>query len=191
MSTNQVDGKTKRTMADRQRYRRLREKFKHRPSQEELLATGDYEGPAPLGVFLEMRLAAAGLRRARLAASLSLAQVAERSGIDKAALSRLERGLQPNPTVDTLCRYAAALGKRLAWQLVDDPDVPRPLQTGTGSGSIPCSDEPAPLEESRRRLDTLMRLIGSAGLELNDLMKQLDNRRLHGARGTAKGKTSK
>src|SRR5437016_1295909 len=28
---------------------------------------------------------------------------------------------QPNPTVETLCRYAAALGKRLVWQLADQP----------------------------------------------------------------------
>lgn len=45
--------------------------------------------------------------------------MAERSGIDKAALSRLENGVHGNPTVDTLMRYAAAVGKKLAWTLQD------------------------------------------------------------------------
>src|SRR5438128_725383 len=111
MNRERVVGKRKPTAAEQERHRRIREKYQHRPSQQELLASGDYEGPAPLGVFLEMRLAVAELRKARISAGLSLTQAAERSGIDKAALSRLERGLQPNPTVETLCRYAAALGK--------------------------------------------------------------------------------
>jgi DNA-binding XRE family transcriptional regulator len=124
MSTQQMRGRVKQSALDRERHRRLRQKFQHRPSQEELRASGDYEGPAPLGVFLEMRLAVAALRQARTAAGLSLTQAARRSGIDKAALSRLERGLQPNPTIETLCRYAAALGKRMLWQLADDPEAP-------------------------------------------------------------------
>ena len=45
--------------------------------------------------------------------------MAERSGIDKASLSRLENGLYPNPTVNTLARYARAIGKRLVLDLED------------------------------------------------------------------------
>jgi len=51
----------------------------------------------------------------------ALEYLAERSGIDKAALSRLENGVHDNPTVETLMRYAAALGKRLSWTLQDEP----------------------------------------------------------------------
>ena len=61
------------------------------------------------------------LKRERETRGLSLADVAGRSGIDKAALSRLENGQQPNPTVSTLARYAWALGKRLEWSLTDEP----------------------------------------------------------------------
>jgi DNA-binding XRE family transcriptional regulator len=122
MKAEHAREKVKRTSEERERHRRLREKYKNRPSQEALLATGDFEGPAPLGIFLDMRLAVAELRKARMAAGLTLTQLADRSGIDKAALSRLERGLQVNPTIETLCRYAAGLGKRMAWQLADDPD---------------------------------------------------------------------
>jgi len=41
---------------------------------------------------------------------LTLAQLAERTGIDQAALSRLETGKQANTTVGTLSRIADALG---------------------------------------------------------------------------------
>ncbi len=50
-------------------------------------------------------------RRERL--GLSLAQVATRSGIDKAALSRLETAINANPKIDTLLRYANAIGAEL------------------------------------------------------------------------------
>jgi transcriptional regulator with XRE-family HTH domain len=53
------------------------------------------------------------LRQERERRGLSLGDVAERSGIDKAALSRLENGQVPNPTVNTLARYVRALGKQL------------------------------------------------------------------------------
>jgi ribosome-binding protein aMBF1 (putative translation factor) len=53
------------------------------------------------------------LRETRLARGLSLEQLAARSNIDKAALSRLEAGKQSNPTVATLIRYARALDLRL------------------------------------------------------------------------------
>ena len=60
-----------------------------------------------------------GLRQHREQAGLSLGDVAERSGIDKASLSRLENGWYPNPTVSTLARYARAIGKRLVLDLED------------------------------------------------------------------------
>ncbi len=61
------------------------------------------------------------LRREREAEGLSLADLAERSGMDKAALSRLENCQQMNPTLHTLARYARALGKDLRWSLEDSP----------------------------------------------------------------------
>jgi DNA-binding XRE family transcriptional regulator len=60
-----------------------------------------------------------GLRRHREQAGLSLGDVADRSGIDKASLSRLENGCYPNPTINTLARYARAIGKRLILALED------------------------------------------------------------------------
>jgi ribosome-binding protein aMBF1 (putative translation factor) len=59
------------------------------------------------------------LRQARESAGLSLDEVAARSGIDKAQLSRLENGRVHDPRPSTLSRYALAIGKRLAWSLED------------------------------------------------------------------------
>lgn len=59
------------------------------------------------------------LKRARQDRGLSLSEVSRRSGIDLASLSRLERGKNPNPTFETLSRYADALGLRLELSLVE------------------------------------------------------------------------
>jgi DNA-binding XRE family transcriptional regulator len=59
------------------------------------------------------------LRQARESAGLTLDEVASRSGIDKAQLSRLENGRVHDPRSSTLARYARAIGKRLAWSLED------------------------------------------------------------------------
>jgi DNA-binding XRE family transcriptional regulator len=60
-----------------------------------------------------------GLRRHREQAGLSLGDVADRSGLDKATLSRLENGWYLNPTLNTLARYARGIGKRLVLDLED------------------------------------------------------------------------
>jgi DNA-binding XRE family transcriptional regulator len=61
--------------------------------------------------------ALAGLRRERERQGLSLADMAERTGIDRATISKLETGKIANPTIGTLRTYAKALGRRLAWTL--------------------------------------------------------------------------
>ena len=62
-------------------------------------------------------------KAAREAKGLSLADLSELTGMDRSALSKLETGRRPNPTVDTLVRYADAVGKRLLVSLVDESDV--------------------------------------------------------------------
>jgi predicted XRE-type DNA-binding protein len=59
------------------------------------------------------------LRKVREAQGLSLADVQRLTGIDRSALSKLERGERLNFTVDTLTRYAAAVGKHVLFQLTD------------------------------------------------------------------------
>ena len=59
------------------------------------------------------------LKAAREAKGLSLADVTDLTGMDRSALSKLETGQRPNPTVETLVRYAEAVGKRLVVSLAD------------------------------------------------------------------------
>lgn len=59
------------------------------------------------------------LKSAREAKGLSLADLTELTGMDRSALSKLETGQRANPTVETLVRYAEAVGKRLQVSLVD------------------------------------------------------------------------
>jgi len=59
------------------------------------------------------------LKAERERMGLSLADVAERSGMERPNLSRLENEAEANPTIATLTRYAEALGKRLFIALAD------------------------------------------------------------------------
>ena len=59
------------------------------------------------------------LKAAREEKGLSLADLTELTGMDRSALSKLETGQRPNPTVETLARYAEAVNKRLVVSLVD------------------------------------------------------------------------
>ena len=63
----------------------------------------------------------AALRAERQRQGLSLADLAERTGMDRAAIHKLEIGLNSNPTYATLTRYATALGSRIEWQLKTIP----------------------------------------------------------------------
>jgi DNA-binding Xre family transcriptional regulator len=68
------------------------------------------------------------LRAAREARGFTLGDIERITGIDRSALSKLERGERPNVTFETLGRYAAALGKRLRVELEgkigDGSDLP-------------------------------------------------------------------
>jgi DNA-binding XRE family transcriptional regulator len=111
------------TPADRQRHKEVRERFqRERPSLEALVASGEYTAAVPHGTYLDILRLIASLREVREAAGLSLTDMAQRSGIDKAALSRLETGQQDNPTLETIYRYVNALGKRLVWRFEEGTD---------------------------------------------------------------------
>ena len=60
---------------------------------------------------------AAKFKAARESQELTLAEVAERMGIDPPALSRLETGKMLNPTLATLHKWAEALGQKLDVEL--------------------------------------------------------------------------
>jgi DNA-binding XRE family transcriptional regulator len=102
--------------------RAIRERFqKERPSRDELLASGEYEDTGlTQGEFWELqRFCLEQLRPLRESAGLSLTDMAERTGMDRAAINKLENGVHNNPTISTINRYLHALGKKLVVRVAD------------------------------------------------------------------------
>jgi DNA-binding Xre family transcriptional regulator len=112
---NRTPEQVARLRADRERYQR------DRPTPQELLAEGGHEHFVPLAELLRLHEVTACLKRERERQRLTLAELAERTGIDQAALSRLESGRNANPTLETLNRVAAALGKVICCSVQDAP----------------------------------------------------------------------
>ena len=115
--------KIERTEEEKARLKAVRERFqREKPTSEQLVASGEYNPPIRQSEYWELMQTAAALKKAREAAGMSLRDVAEKMSIDAAALSRLENGVNDNPTIDTLFRYANSLGKQIVVQIVDLPN---------------------------------------------------------------------
>jgi DNA-binding phage protein len=99
----------------------VRELFEDRPPIETLIERGEIDPERIMTGAAEEALVKIliALRQARLDRGLGLGDVAKRSGIDPAALCRLEGGKNPNPTFETLSRYAESLGLKLELSLVE------------------------------------------------------------------------
>jgi ribosome-binding protein aMBF1 (putative translation factor) len=74
-------------------------------------------GPLPKSATLAEAMSL--LMEARISSGLSLADINERTGMDRSMLSKLERREDANPTIETLNRIADAMGKKLVVSLVD------------------------------------------------------------------------
>lgn len=74
---------------------------------------------ARLAALDQLHELVAQLKATREARGLSLTDLTELTGMDRSALSKLETGQRENPTVETLVRYAQAVGKRLIVSLVE------------------------------------------------------------------------
>ena len=95
------------TGAEARKYRAIRKKV----DQEMPQTLAEHHARQTLNCLLEE------LRGARESQGLSLADVRKRTGMDRSALSKLENGQRENPTLETLVRYAEAVGKRLVIRL--------------------------------------------------------------------------
>jgi predicted XRE-type DNA-binding protein len=59
------------------------------------------------------------LKKCREQKGLSLSDVQELTDIDRSVISKLETGKRTNYTIDTVVRYAGALGKKVIVSLID------------------------------------------------------------------------
>src|SRR5205823_9821565 len=113
---------SRKTAEEKAHERALRDRLqKEKPSLEDLVRSGECDPDAvmTMGMYFDVQQALQALKREREQCGLSIGDVAERSGLDRAVVSRLENGKQDNPTVATLMRYAAAVGKRFLWSYED------------------------------------------------------------------------
>ncbi len=94
----------------------------NKPSLKKLLKTEEYSEPARQEDFLAGMQLLGKLKQLRQEQGLSLADVSDASGIDRAAISRLENGVFGNPTLRTLETYARALGVRMQISFVPVSD---------------------------------------------------------------------
>jgi len=123
MSEPHTHRKSERSPEEKARIKGLRDSFqKERPSQGALVQSGEYLGPVSMGEFLDTQAVAHALKEARLRAKLSLADVAAKTGMDRATISRLENGMYPNTTINTINRLAHAYGKRFTFRMEDEPE---------------------------------------------------------------------
>src|SRR5436190_24061626 len=95
----------------RARAAETRAKLAHKPGVNELLTPEELADGAPF--YFALSACIAQLKKAREAAGLTLAQVAEKTGLATETLCRLETGTVTNPTWRTLGLYAAAVGRKL------------------------------------------------------------------------------
>jgi len=113
MSINRVHRNRRLTTEEAAKYRKVREEIAGELPE---LVARHHDRLAAYDQFAELLRQ---LKAAREERGLSLADLTELTGMDTSALSKLETGRRPNPTLETLIRYAEAVGKRLVVSLAD------------------------------------------------------------------------
>lgn len=63
------------------------------------------------------------LRQTRERKGLSLTDMERRTGMNRSAISKLETGVRANYSIETIARYAHAVGKTIVVSLVDESVV--------------------------------------------------------------------
>jgi predicted transcriptional regulator len=117
-SNKRMHRKIERTPEQQREIDDLRQRFQQeRPGLDDLLSSGDAVEVVSQGEYLDLQAMLAALKKQREGQGLSLADVAAKCGMDRAAISRLENGVYLNPTVDTLFRYAEAVGASIGFSV--------------------------------------------------------------------------
>lgn len=113
MTIRRVTRNRRLTAEESAKYKEIRERI-----AEELpeLVSRHHERLAALD---QLAALLAQLKAAREERGLSLSDLTDLTGMDRSAISKLETGQRPNPTIETLVRYAEAVGKHLVVSVVD------------------------------------------------------------------------
>jgi DNA-binding XRE family transcriptional regulator len=104
------------TGQEQERHKHLREQIRQELPDIRKRARRKLAEAVQQGVAIEHAMAA--LKAERMKKGLSLADMKDRTGIERSTLSRLENNGEANPTLKTLARYADAVGKKVRVVLV-------------------------------------------------------------------------
>ena len=105
------------TVEEQERHKRIREHVQEELPDIEKRARQKLAEAVQHGITIQHTIAL--LKSERLKKGLSLADMKERTGIERSTLSRLENDAAANPTVDTLTKYADAVGKKVCVVFAD------------------------------------------------------------------------
>jgi DNA-binding XRE family transcriptional regulator len=94
-----------------------------RSGPDELFDRGEINELISHAQYIELRLLMVRLRKMREQRGLSLTDLSEKAGLTRAAISRLEKGWNLNPTLETLFRYSQAVGGGLKF-VVEESSKP-------------------------------------------------------------------
>lgn len=120
MKAQRIFRKQQRSAEELARIKAIREKYqRERPSLDDLIESGDVESIMTQGEYFDLLETLGEFKKLRKQAKMSLSDIAARTGLDRAAISRLENGQVGNPTIATLQSLAHGLGKRLVVRFED------------------------------------------------------------------------
>jgi len=109
------------TMEEQERHRRIRELIAEELPDIQQRAQQKLAEAMQRGIALEHTMAV--LKAERMKKGLSLADMKELTGIERSTLSRLENNAAANPTINTLGRYADAVGKKVLVVFADESEA--------------------------------------------------------------------
>ena len=107
----------KATKEEQERHKRIREDIQEELPAITRRAQQKLAEALQRGIALQHTMVM--LKAERVKQGLSLADIQARTGMERSTLSRLENQEEANPTVNTLTRYAEAIGKKVFVVLAD------------------------------------------------------------------------
>ena len=109
------------TVEEQERHKRIREQIQEELPDIQQRAQQKLAEAMQRGIAIQHTMAV--LKAERMKKGLSLSEMKERTGIERSTLSRLENNAAANPTVNTLTKYADAVGKKVFVVLADSEEV--------------------------------------------------------------------
>ena len=109
------------TVEEQERHKRIREQIQEELPDIQQRAQQKLAEAMQRGIAIQHTMAV--LKSERVKKGLSLSDMKERTGIERSTLSRLENNAAANPTINTLTRYADAVGKKVFVVFADTDEI--------------------------------------------------------------------